>query len=58
MKNIIRKYPAKLVYNNGYWFVDLFSLGKIDLGDDIPESLEIMQDIILKSQSATSLNKD
>ena len=57
-KNIVRKYPAKLIYNNGYWYVDCFSLGKIDLGDDIPEQLELMQDIIEKSETATSLNKD
>lgn len=42
----VRKYPAKLVYNNGYWYVDCFSLGRIDLGDDVPESLEIMRSII------------
>lgn len=34
MSNIIREYPAKLIYNNGYWFIDLFDFGNIDLGDD------------------------
>jgi len=57
-KNVVRKYPAKLVYNNGYWYVDCFALGTIDLGDDIPEQLELMQDIIEKSESATSFNKE
>ena len=47
-KEMVRKYPAKLIYNNGYWYVDCFSLGKIDLEDDIPEQLELMQDIIEK----------
>ena len=57
-KNIVRKYPAKLIYNNGYWYVDCFDLGKIDLGDGIPEQLDLMQDIIEKSESVTSVNKD
>jgi len=43
---IERKYPATLIYANGYWYVDCGSLGKIDLGDDIPESLELMRTIL------------
>jgi hypothetical protein len=39
----IKEYPAKLINNNGYWFVDCGKLGLIDLGDDITEAMELME---------------
>ena len=53
-KGIYREYPAKLIYNNGWWFVDCGLFGKIDLGDDIPDSLQTMAEIL----SSTSDNND
>lgn len=40
-----KEYPAKLINNFGYWFVECEGLGTIDLGDDIPEWLEMMVEI-------------
>ena len=37
-----KEYPAKLINNHGFWFVECANLGNIDLGDDIPEWLEMM----------------
>jgi len=53
MKKKYFEHPATLIYKNGYWFVDCGELGTIDLGDDIPQSLELMTDIIEEDEIAS-----
>ena len=49
-----KEYPAKLINNHGFWFVECENLGNIDLGDDIPEWLEMMVEINSETQAVPS----
>ena len=51
-----KEYPAKLINNQGFWFVECKDLSTIDLGDDIPEWLEMMVEINSETQYPQDAN--